>query len=257
MKLENVKTIGVLGAGVMGSGISQVAILAGYNVINRDLNDEILARSKDNMINGRFGFKGAVERGKITQQQVEQAISRLKLTTKIEDLKNVDVLIEAIGGGPSGELENKDVKLKVFKEMDGIVKKEAIFASNTSMFTIRDLAVATKRLDKFIGMHFFSPANIMKVVEITWTAETSEETIKTIEGICDKVGKVHVRVKDVPGDKGFIGNRIFSAVRKEAQKIIEEGVVEKPEDIDTVLMGGFNWPVGPIGLGRGARGGWK
>src|SRR4030042_6944531 len=155
MKLEDIKTVGVIGAGVMGGGISQISALAGYKVITRDLNEEILAKAKDNIINGRFGFKGAVERGKITQEQVDKALANIKLTTKVEDLKDVDILIEAIGGGGAAELENKDLKLRVFKELDGIVKKEAIFASNTSFFTIRDIATVTSRKDKFLGMHFF------------------------------------------------------------------------------------------------------
>jgi 3-hydroxybutyryl-CoA dehydrogenase len=241
----------------MGGGISQTAILAGYNVIARDLKDEINARAKENIISGRFGLKGGVERGKITKEQMEAAVARLKTTTKVEDLANVDVLIEAIGGGPSGEMENKDLKLRVFGEMDKLVKKEAIFASNTSRFTIADLAVPTAagRKPLFIGMHWFSPANIMRGVEVIWTKDTSEETIQTIEGLCDKFGKTHVRVKDVPGDTGFIGNRIFGAAGREARKIMEEGIADAA-GIDAVMMGGFNWPAGPIGMGMGARAGW-
>lgn len=255
MKIEDVKTIGVMGLGVMGGGISQTAILAGYNVVARDLKDEIIARAKENIISGRFGLKGGVERGKITKDQMDAAVARLKVTTAVEDLANVDVLIEAIGGGPSGELENKDIKLKVFTEMDKLVKPGAVFASNTSRFTIADLAAVTKRKDIFIGMHWFSPANIMRVVEIIWTKDTTEDTIKVIEGLCDKFGKTHVRVKDVPGDTGFIGNRIFGAAGREARKIMQEGIASA-EDIDTVMMGGFNWPAGPLGMGMGARAGW-
>ena len=255
MKLENVKSIGVLGGGVMGSGISQTAIMAGYKVICRDLTDEIIARTREIITSGRFGLKGGVERGKQTQEQMDQALANLTLTTKVEDLKDCDIIIEAIGGGPDGKLENKDIKLKVFTELDEVIKKEAVFASNTSRFTIADLAAVTKRKDKFIGTHFFSPANIMKVVEVIWTADTSEETIQLIEGICDKLGKIHALVKDVPGDIGFIGNRVFDAARREARQIIEEGIASA-EDIDAVMMGGFNWPAGPLGMGLGARAGW-
>ena len=186
---------------------------------------------------------------------MDEALANLTLTTRAEDLKDCDVIIEAIGGGPIGQMENKDTKLKVFGELDNLVKKEAIFASNTSFFTIADLAAVTQRKDKFIGMHWFSPANIMKVVEITWTADTSEETIQLIEGLCDKLGKTHVRVKDIPGDTGFISNRIYGAIFRETQKIIEEGTATA-EDIDTVMMGGFNWPTGPAGMAAGAAGGW-
>ncbi|UCH51633.1 MAG: 3-hydroxyacyl-CoA dehydrogenase family protein [Chloroflexota bacterium] len=257
MKLEDIKTVGGLGAGVMGGGISQVAALAGYKVITRDLTDEILAKSKDTMINGRFGLKGAVERGKVTQEQMDKALANLTLTTKVEDLKDVDILIEAIGGGSAAELENKDLKLKIFKELDSVVKKEAILSSNTSFFTISDLAAVTNRKDKFCGTHFFSPVVAMKVVEVVWTPETSKDTIDAAVGFCQKVGKIPVRVKDVPGDTGFIGNRIYFAAVREAQKVMKEGIVEKPEDIDAVMTMGFNWPIGPMMMGGGARSGWK
>ena len=112
MKLEDIKTIGVMGAGVMGGGISQSAIIAGYKVICRDLTDEILAKTKDTIVSGRFGLKGGVERGKQTQEQMDQALANLTLTTKVEDLKDCDLIIEAIGGGDAGGLENKPLKLK-------------------------------------------------------------------------------------------------------------------------------------------------
>ena len=256
MKLEDVKSIGVMGGGVMGGGITQALILAGHKVICRDLTDEIIAKTRDTIINGRFGIKGGVDRGKQTQEEMDAALARLTLTTKVEDLKNVDLLIEAIGGGENGQLENKPLKLKIWAEMDELVKKEAAFASNTSMFTITDLAVVTNRKDRFIGMHLFSPANIMKLVEVTYTADTSEETIKLIEDLSKSMGKTPIRIKDVPGDTGFIGNRIFAATRREAQKIVDEGIATA-DDVDTAMMLGFNWPAGPLGMGRGARSGWK
>jgi 3-hydroxybutyryl-CoA dehydrogenase len=255
MKLQDVKCIGVLGAGVMGGGISQAAIMGGFKVITRDLNDEIIARAKEAIINGRFGLKGAVERGKITKEQMDKAIANHTLTTKVEDLKNCDVIIEAIGGGPSGEMENKDIKLKVWAEMDKVVKKGAVFASNTSKFCIADLAAVTTRKPLFIGMHFFSPVTAMKALEVIWTQDTTEETIQLIEAIGDKLGKNHVRVKDVPGDMAHVGNRVFYAARMEARKIVEQGICTA-EGVDTIMMGGFNWPAGPIGMGAGARTGW-
>ena len=255
MKIEDIKTIGVMGAGVMGGGISQTAILAGYNVICRDLTDEILAKAKDTMINGRFGLKGGVERGKHTQQQVDEALARLTLTTKVEDLKDCDFVIEAIGGGP-GQLENKPMKIKVFGEIDKIVKKEAIFASNTSYFTIADLATATERKDRFLGVHWFSPANIMKLAEVIYTPDVKEEVIQVVEELCKRLGKTSVRVKDMPGDLGHIANRIFyRGVAAEARKVVEEGVAS-PQDVDTAMKLGFNWPAGPFELGAGARSGW-
>ncbi len=255
MKLEDIKTIGVMGAGVMGGGIAQTAIQAGYKVIIRDLTDEICEKTKDTMINGRFGLKGGVDRGKITQEQMEQALANLTLTTKVEDLKDCDLVIEAIGGGEGGAIENKPLKLKVFAELDKIVKKDAIFASNTSMFTIADIAAVTERKKLFIGMHWFSPANIMKAVELTYTPDAQEELIQVMEGLCQRLGKTSVRVKDIPGDTGFVANRIFAAVAREAQKVVKEGVAT-PQDVDTAMKGGFNWPAGPFELGAGVLGGW-
>jgi 3-hydroxybutyryl-CoA dehydrogenase len=256
MKLEEVKIIGVLGAGVMGGGIAQSLILAGHNVIVRDLTDEICEKAKDAIINGRFGFKGGVERGKQTQEEMDQALARLTFSTKVEDLKDCDLIIEAIGGGDTGMIEDKPLKFKVFTELDKIVKKDAVFASNTSMFTIADLAEVTERKDLFVGMHLFSPANIMKLVEVTYTQDTSEETIKLIEDLSKSIDKTSVRVKDVPGDTGFIANRVFGAAAREAMKIVEEGIASA-EDVDTAMMLGFRWPIGPLGMGMGARAGWK
>lgn len=257
MKLEDIKTIGILGGGVMGGGIAQTAIQADYKVIVRDLTDEILGRMKNTIISGRFGLKGGVERGKFTQQRMDVVLANLAVTTRVEDLKNCDLIIEAIGGGNPQEIENKGLKLKVFTELDQVIKKEAIFASNTSRFTIADLARVTNRKERFIGMHWFSPANIMKAVEVIYTQEVTEDVIKIIEGLCVKFGKNSARVKDVPGDTGFVGNRIMGIVRQEARKIMEEGIADA-EGINTVMMGGFNWPVGPMPSGRsGARTGWQ
>ena len=257
MKLEDIKLIGVLGAGVMGGGIAQSIILAGIPVIVRDLKDEILERSKNTILNGRFGLNKGVERGVNTQEEVNQAMARLKFTTKLEDLKDCDLIIEAIGGGPDGAIENKPLKLAVFADLDKIAKKEAVFASNTSMFTIADLAAVTNRKDRFIGTHLFSPANVMKLVEVIWTKDVSEDVIKLAEDLSKKMGKTPVRVKDVPGDTGFIGNRVMRAARMEAMEIVKQGIATT-EDVNTAMMLGFRWPSGPLPSGGpGARSGWQ
>ncbi len=237
MKLENIKSIGVMGGGTMGGGISQTAILAGYKVICRDLTDELLAKTKDTIINGRFGLKGGVERGKQTQEQMDQALANLTLTTKVEDLRNCDLIIEAIP-------DDKDLKKKVFAELDKLVKKGAILACNSSYFTTADMAAVTERKGLFIGMHWFNPAPIMRLVEVIYTPDTSEETIKAIEGVCKRCGKTSVQVKDRWGDTGFIVNRIFRAARIEAWKIVEEGTATG-EDINTAMTLGRGWPDGP------------
>ena len=246
MRLEDIKNIGLLGGGAIGSGIAQALVVAGYKVIVRDLSDEILNKMKDTIINGRFGLKGGVERGKMTQKEMDEALARLSTTTRVEDLKNCDLIIEAIGGASPDQLENKALKLKVFAELDRTIKKEAIFATNTSFFTVADLARVTKRRDRFIGMHWFGPASIMKLVEIVYTADVSEDLIKQFEEFGKKLGKTTIRVKDVPGDMGHVANRIFfRGARPEAERIVREGIATA-EDINTAMMLGFNWPRGPL-----------
>ncbi len=258
MKLEDIKTIGIMGGGVMGGGIAQCAIVAGYKVIVRDLKDDILAKMRTTLTDGRFGLKGSIARGKLTQAQMDAAMANLSATTKVEDLRNCDWIIEAIGGSSPDELENKPLKLKVFTELDGIIKKSAVFASNTTSYTIADLAKATNRKDRFIGMHFFSPAPVMKLVEVTYTKDTTEDVIQTAYDMAKKFDKTPIRVKDVPGDTGFVANRIRFAAVAEARKIVAEGIATA-EDCNTAVMGGFNWPVGvlPTGGTPGYRSGWQ
>ena len=256
MKLEDIKCIGILGAGVMGGGIAQCAIQTGKKVIVRDLTDEICDNARDVILNARFGFNKAIELGKMTEEARDQAMALLSFTTNVEDLKDCDLIIEAIGGGDDGAIENKPLKLKVWAEMDAIVKKEAVFASNTSMFTIADLAEVTTRKDRFIGMHLFSPANVMKLVEVTRTEDTTDDVVQLIVDLSESWGKTPITLKDVPGDTGFIGNRIMAAVRKEALELIEEGV-GTAEDVNLAMTLGFRWPAGPFQQGPNARSGWK
>lgn len=256
MKLEDIKCIGILGAGVMGGGIAQCAIQTGKKVIVRDLTEEICDNARDVILNARFGFNKAVELGKMTEEARDAAMALLSFTTNVEDLKDCDLIIEAIGGGDDGAIENKPLKLRVWAEMDSIVQKEAVFASNTSMFTIADLAEVTTRKDRFIGMHLFSPANIMKLVEVTRTEDTTDDVVQLIVDLSESWGKTPITLKDVPGDTGFIGNRIMAAVRKEAMKLIEEGV-GTADDVNLAMTLGFRWPAGPFPQGPNARSGWK
>ena len=256
MQIQDINKIGVLGAGVMGGGIAQSAIQAGYNVIIRDLTVEICENARETILNSRFGFNNVVQMDKMSAEERDAAMERLSFTTEVSDLKDCDLIIEAIGGGIDGAIENKPLKLEVWKEMDQVVKPEAVFASNTSMFTIADLAEVTTRKDRFIGMHLFSPANIMKLVEVTHTEDTSEEVTNLIVELSKSMGKVPIILKDVPGDTGFVGNRIMAAVRREAMKIIDEGVATK-EDINLAMTLGFRWPAGPFPQGPNARSGWK
>ena len=248
MRAEDIKTIGMMGGGVMGGGIGQTLALGGYKVIIRDLTDELLEKTRSGLIDGRFGLKGGVERGKVTGEQMDAAVANLSYTTALEDLRDVELLIEAVP-------ENLELKRKVWAELDSLVKPGAIFATNTSGFAIQDLNQAVARKDLFLGMHWFSPANIMRLVELIHAPETSGEAIEALEDVCAKAGKVSVRVKDAPGEYGFIANRIYYAAVAEARKVLEQGIATD-EDINKAMVYGFNWPVGPLAMAAGARRGF-
>ncbi len=249
MNIDDIKLVGVMGGGVMGGGIAQSFIAAGFSAIVRDLNDDLIEKTRASMIDGRFGLKGAVDRGKMSQADYDATVARLSFTQDVGDLAACDLIIEAVP-------ENLELKKTVFKELDAIVKKDAIFATNTSGFAISDVNKAVSRRDRFIGFHWFSPAFIMKPIEIIYAPETSQETIDTMVAITKKMGKAPILVKDAPGKYGFVGNRIYFAMVAEARKVLEEGIASA-EDIDEVMKLGYNWPVGPLGMTRGARGGWQ
>ena len=246
-----IQTIGVVGGGVMGSGIAQSLAVGGAKVTVRDVNDAMIDKSKATIIEGRYGLNRGVERGKTSREDADASLARLAWTTDVKDLANVDLVIEAVP-------EDMDLKKKVWAELDGIVKADAVFATNTSGLAISDLnqAVSEARRKKFIGMHFFSPAPVMKLVELIIAPDTAEETVSAIEDTCSRAGKATVRVKDAPGKYGFIANRIYFAAVREAQRVLEEGIASA-EDINKAMVMGFNWPVGPLAMIEGATKGWQ
>lgn len=230
-----IKTIGVLGAGVMGNGIAQVAAQAGYNVIMRDIEDRFVQGGIKNI--DKFLSK-SVEKGKMTADQKDGIMGKIKGTTDIGAMKDADLVIEVI-------IEVMDVKKKVFAELDAVTKPDVILASNTSSMSITEIAAATKRPDRVIGMHFFNPVPLMKLVEVIRGISTSDETTATILDITKKLGKEPVEVKvDVPG---FLANRLMIAVAIEAIKLYEQGIASK-EDIDKAAKLGLNYPMGPFEL---------
>jgi 3-hydroxyacyl-CoA dehydrogenase len=249
MKIDDIKLVGVMGGGVMGGGIAQTFVANGFRTIVRDLNDDLIEKTRQTMIDGRFGLKGAVERGKMTQADYEATVERLSFTREVEDLRDCDLIVEAVP-------ENLDLKKSVFSELDRIVKSDAIFATNTSGFAISDLNKAVARRDRFIGFHWFSPAFIMKIIEVVYAPETSEETLDTMLELTRRLGKTPIRVKDAPGKYGFVANRIYFAMVAEARKVLEEGVASD-EDINAAMRLGFNWPAGPLEMVAGARKGWQ
>lgn len=230
-----IKKIGVLGAGAMGSGIAHVAAQAGYEVILCDMDmgfidkavagiDKVLRRS--------------VEKGKIEQAAKDSIIERISKTTNRADLAAVDYMIEVI-------VENVDIKKTVLAELDEILNPDAILASNTSSISISLLAGATKRGDKFVGMHFFNPVPVMRLCEIIRGYSTSDETVKIASELAQAFGKTTVEVKkDTPG---FIVNRVMLPQFLEAIRLVETGVAT-PADIDTAVKMGLNYPMGPFEL---------
>lgn len=229
-----VKNIMIIGAGFMGAGIAQVAAEVGYGVSLYDISEAAVEKGMaavDKNLNRK------VEKGRITADEMAAAKALIVKSLNLEDASKADLVIEAV-------YENFAVKKEIFEKLDAICGTECILASNTSSIPITQLAATVNRPDKFIGMHFFSPVPVMKLVELIRGIKTTEETIVAVEEVAAKMGKISVRVKDVPG---FLVNRINNALRQEAYKCMEEGVAT-PEDIDKALKNGLNHPMGPFEL---------
>ncbi len=230
-----IKKVGVLGAGAMGNGIAQLAAQIGCDVVMRDIEDAFVERGMKSI--DKFLSK-SVEKGKIEAKDKDTIMGRIKGTTNMADLKDVDFLVEAV-------LEDLDLKKKVFKELDELCRPEVVLSTNTSSMSITEIANATNRPDKVCGMHFFNPAPLMRLVEIIRGYYTSDETVATATDLAKKMGKVTVEVKkDTPG---FIVNRIMTPHFLEAIKMLEEGIATA-EDIDTAVKNGLNYPMGPFEL---------
>ena len=232
-----IKKIAVLGAGLMGHGITQVAAqVAQYQVYVRDIKQEFIDNGMK-MIND--SLQRFVKKGEMTEAQMNEVLSRIHPTLDLKEaVADADLIIEAV-------TENPELKKKVLAEADAQAKPEAIIASNTSSISISEIASATKRPEKFAGMHFFNPPQLMKLIEIIRGAKTSDETLNTIVEVTKKMGKEPVVVKkDVAG---FVVNRILIPALNEAVNLVNEDVAT-PEDIDKAIKLGLNWPMGPLTL---------
>lgn len=240
--------IGVMGAGVMGSGIAQVMAIAGHEVVCRDLDAEVLDRARVGVDTGRFGVRGAVERGKLTSDEAEAALARLRFTTDLDDAVDVDVIIEAVP-------ENLALKLRFWHELDELAPASVIFASNSSGFPIAAMAAVTQRPERMVGWHWASPAPVMKLAEIVRGPETSDATVDTIVRLAAAAGKNPVVVNDTDQSWGYVANRVYFAMVREAQRVVDEGVADR-EQVDQLMMDCFRWPSGPFGMVAGAGSGW-
>ena len=230
----DIKTIGVIGAGQMGNGIAQVCAQAGYQVVMRDIEDRFVQKGLQ-AIQGNLGR--LVKKEKMTQQDADAIMGRIKGTLKLEDLAQCDLIIEAI-------LENTKLKREVYEELNKLCDPKAIFASNTSSICITELASFSGRPKNFVGFHFFNPAPVMQLIEIVRGLETSEETVAVVKVIAAKLGKTGIEVKD---STGFVVNRLLIPMLNEAAYAYMEGIASK-EDIDSGMKLGCNHPMGPLAL---------
>jgi 3-hydroxybutyryl-CoA dehydrogenase len=229
-----IKKIGVVGAGTMGHGIALVAAKNGYDVVLQDIKEEFVKKGLGSI--EKFLDK-SIEKGKMTPDDKKMILPRIKGTTKLEDMKDADLVIEAI-------IEEAKAKKEVFQKLDVICKKETIFASNTSTIPITDLASATKRPGQFIGMHFMNPVPLMKLVEVIRGLRTSDETATTIKHLAEKMEKTPIEVNDGPG---FVSNRVLFAMINEAIFCVQDGT-GTVQSIDSVMKLGMNHPMGPLEL---------
>ncbi len=230
----DVKKVMVIGAGQMGSGIAQVCAMAGYDVILQDLKSEFLQRGISVITKN---LQRQVDKQRMTDDEKDAVLGRLQISTDIESAAEVDLVIEAA-------VENMEVKALIFKQLDEITKPTTILASNTSSLPITEIAAATNRPEKVIGMHFMNPVPVMKLVEIIRGLATSDETYQVIENMTKRLSKVPVEVNDFPG---FVSNRVLMPMINEAIYTVYEGVAT-PEAVDEVMKLGMNHPMGPLTL---------
>jgi len=229
-----IQKVGIIGAGTMGNGIAQACAVAGIPVVMVDISEVAVAK-------GIATVSGSLDRllkkDKITEADKAAALTKIQGSTQYEDLKSADLVIEAA-------TENQDLKVKILKQLDGMLAPEVIIASNTSSISITQLAAVTTRADRFIGMHFFNPVPMMALVEIIRGLQTSEETRDAVHALATALGKTPITVKNAPG---FVVNRILVPMINEALFVLSEGLAT-PDDIDAGMKLGCNQPIGPLAL---------
>jgi 3-hydroxybutyryl-CoA dehydrogenase len=231
---QSIKAVGVVGAGTMGGGIAQVLVKSGYSVILNDVAQQFLDRAVDRISKG---LGRDVEKGRMTAEERDAALARLKTSTELSALAAADFIIEAV-------IENFETKASVFQALEGIARPEVIFASNTSSISISKLAAETKRPAQFVGLHFFNPVPVMKLVEVVPGLDTSPETVEKATALASSVGKTPIRVNDYPG---FVSNRVLMPMINEAVFCVMEGVGDAAA-VDGVMKLGMNHPMGPLEL---------
>ena len=241
-------SVGVLGAGVMGAGIAQVMAIAGHEVTCHDVSADVLGKAREHIESGRFGVRGAVERQLLTADEADASLARIAFTAEVDALDACGIVIEAIP-------ERLDLKIGAFRELDRRCGADTVLASNSSGFPIAALAAATDRPDRVIGWHWASPAPVMRFAEIVRAPATSDATVELVVALARQAGKNPVVVRDNPMAWGYVANRIYGAMLREASRVADEGVATR-EEIDQLMVDCFRWPSGPYGMTRGATSGW-
>ena len=230
-----IEKVGVVGCGLMGSGIAEVAAKAGHDVVVREINDEALAAGRKRV---EKSLARAVDKGKMTGEDREAVLARMTFTTQLDDLADCHLIIEAI-------VEAIESKNELFSYLDGVAREDTIFASNTSSLTVTDMAAATKRPDRFVGLHFFNPVPVMKLVEVVRTIVTSQETFDRAFAFAQGLGKEPIAAKD---NSGFVVNLLLVPYMLDAIRQLERGVASIT-DIDKAMTLGCGYPMGPFVLG--------
>jgi len=232
--MAEIKTVAVLGCGLMGSGIAEISAKAGYQTWVREITDELAQKGKNNI---EKSLSRAVEKGKLPAEDRDASIARIRTTTELEALRDADIIIEAV-------TEDLDLKNEMFRTLDRVCPEHTIFASNTSSLTIADMAAATKRPDRVVGLHFFNPVPVMKLVEVVRTIATSEETFRHAFAFARSLGKEPISAKDT---SGFVVNRLLVPYMLDAIRCLEQGLAST-EDIDKGMVLGTAYPMGPFTL---------
>lgn len=232
--MKDVQTLGIVGSGQMGAGIGQVAAQAGFSVLLYDVNSQIVTRSLENI---QRGLVRLTERGKLSEEEQRAILGRLRGTTNLHDMRDVDLVIEAAP-------EDYEVKKAIFQELDAVARPDVILASNTSSISLTQLGAVTKRPERVIGMHFMNPPVVMQLVEIVRGLATADETYQVVDTLAKKMGKTTILAKDYAG---FIVNRILLPMINEAIYALYEGV-GGVQDIDQGMKLGSNQPMGPLAL---------
>jgi len=229
-----VRKVGVVGLGTMGAGIAQVCVQAGIETVGREVSDELgeAARGRIDHYLGR-----GIEKGRLSEDERAAALERLTTTSRVEDLADCDLVIEAV-------VEELDVKRALFADLDRLVRPDAVLATNTSALSVTDIAEATERPERVVGMHFFNPAPVLPLVEVVRTEQSSDEAVETAYVFAERIGKQPIRCGDTPG---FVVNRILIPLLNDCVRVLDEAGVT-PEDLDTAMTAGLNWPIGPCAL---------